>query len=147
MVQRGARDPRLARKFYIQAGGQIHEVEQEVTGWEVGLWLALGFVEMGQVPQLAMAQDNRPTALEVVAVIQQHIGVQWKTPTVDTFKAGNPDTPVTGIAVTMMATMDVSATRNDERPKSGYHSRADVLQPPGRAGRNGGERSGVESET
>ena len=25
----------------------------------------------------------------------------------DTFKAGNPDTPVTGIAVTMMATMDV----------------------------------------
>ena len=27
--------------------------------------------------------------------------------TVDTFKAGNPDTPVTGIAVTMMATMDV----------------------------------------
>ena len=29
------------------------------------------------------------------------------TQTVDTFKAGNPDTPVTGIAVTMMATLDV----------------------------------------
>ena len=25
----------------------------------------------------------------------------------DTFKAGDPDTPVTGIAVTMMATLDV----------------------------------------
>jgi len=33
--------------------------------------------------------------------------VEWKQDTVDTFKAGNPDTPVTGIAVTMMATMDV----------------------------------------
>ena len=29
------------------------------------------------------------------------------TQTVDTFKAGDPDTPVTGIAVTMMATLDV----------------------------------------
>jgi putative NIF3 family GTP cyclohydrolase 1 type 2 len=56
---------------------------------------------------LAMAQDKRPTAREVAAAIQQHVGVPWKTPTVDTFKAGNPDTPVTGIAVTMMATLDV----------------------------------------
>ncbi|HTF22778.1 MAG TPA: Nif3-like dinuclear metal center hexameric protein [Candidatus Limnocylindria bacterium] len=31
----------------------------------------------------------------------------WKTETVDTFKAGNPETRVTGIAVTMMATLDV----------------------------------------
>ena len=41
------------------------------------------------------------------AAIQAHIGVPWKTPTVDTFKAGHPDTLVKGIAVTMMATMDV----------------------------------------
>ena len=33
--------------------------------------------------------------------------MEWKKDTVDTFKAGNPDTTVTGIAVTMMATMDV----------------------------------------
>jgi putative NIF3 family GTP cyclohydrolase 1 type 2 len=33
--------------------------------------------------------------------------VEWQKDTVDTFKAGNPDAPVTGIAVTMMATMDV----------------------------------------
>lgn len=31
----------------------------------------------------------------------------WRSDTVDTFKAGDPDTPVTGIAVTMMATLDV----------------------------------------
>jgi putative NIF3 family GTP cyclohydrolase 1 type 2 len=55
----------------------------------------------------AAAQDKKPTAQEIVTAIQQHVGVPWKTPTVDTFKAGNPNTPVTGIAVTMMATLDV----------------------------------------
>ena len=55
----------------------------------------------------ARAQEKRPTAREVVAAIQEHIGVPWMEKTVDTFKAGNPDTPVTGIAVTMMATLDV----------------------------------------
>jgi putative NIF3 family GTP cyclohydrolase 1 type 2 len=55
----------------------------------------------------ATAQEQRVTAREVVAEIQKHVGVEWKKDTVDTFKAGNPDTTVTGIAVTMMATMDV----------------------------------------
>jgi putative NIF3 family GTP cyclohydrolase 1 type 2 len=53
------------------------------------------------------AQGKPPTAREVIAAIQQHVGVPWQKETVDTFKAGNPDTPVTGIAVTMMATLDV----------------------------------------
>jgi putative NIF3 family GTP cyclohydrolase 1 type 2 len=57
--------------------------------------------------QKAGAQEKRPTAREVVAAIQEHVGVPWQKETVDTFKAGNPDAPVTGIAVTMMATMDV----------------------------------------
>jgi len=55
----------------------------------------------------ARAQDHRITAREVVAEIQKQVGVEWAKDTVDTFKAGNPDTPITGIAVTMMATMDV----------------------------------------
>ena len=56
----------------------------------------------------ASAQNKAaPTAREIVADIQKQVGVPWKTETVDTFKAGNPDTAVTGIAVTMMATMDV----------------------------------------
>ncbi len=53
------------------------------------------------------AQANPPTAREIIDRIQKNVGVPWTTPTVDTFKAGNPDTPVTGIAVTMMATFDV----------------------------------------
>lgn len=53
------------------------------------------------------AQERRFTAREVVAEIQKQVGVEWQKETVDTFKAGNPDTAVTGIAVTMMATVDV----------------------------------------
>jgi putative NIF3 family GTP cyclohydrolase 1 type 2 len=55
----------------------------------------------------ATAQELRITAREVVAEIQKQVGVEWQKQTVDTFKAGNPDVAVTGIAVTMMATMDV----------------------------------------
>jgi putative NIF3 family GTP cyclohydrolase 1 type 2 len=55
----------------------------------------------------AIAQEKRPTAREVITQIQQRVGVPWQAETVDTFKAGNPDSPVTGVAVTMMATMDV----------------------------------------
>jgi putative NIF3 family GTP cyclohydrolase 1 type 2 len=55
----------------------------------------------------AFAQQKPLTARQVVAEIQKHVGVPWEQKTVDTFKAGDPDTPVKGIAVTMMATMDV----------------------------------------
>ena len=53
------------------------------------------------------AQEQPLTAQQVVERIQAHVGVPWSDETVDTFKAGDPDTPVTGIAVTMMATLDV----------------------------------------
>jgi putative NIF3 family GTP cyclohydrolase 1 type 2 len=55
----------------------------------------------------AAAQAATLTAGEVVAAIQHQVPGNWDEPTVDTFKAGNPDTRVTGVAVTMMATMDV----------------------------------------
>ena len=47
------------------------------------------------------------TAREVVEQIQKNVGVQWRSETVDKFKAGNPDTPVTGIATTFVASLDV----------------------------------------
>src|ERR1700730_1990066 len=55
----------------------------------------------------AVAQVKPLTAREVVARIEAHIGIPWQQETVDTFKAGNPDAAVKGIAVTMMATFDV----------------------------------------
>lgn len=56
---------------------------------------------------LAVGQDKHLTAREIISRIQAHVGVPWQAETVDTFKAGNPDEPVTGVALTMMATMDV----------------------------------------
>lgn len=53
------------------------------------------------------AQEPRLTAQALIDRIQKNVGVPWSTTTVDTFKAGDPSTSVTGIAVTMMATLDV----------------------------------------
>jgi putative NIF3 family GTP cyclohydrolase 1 type 2 len=80
-------------------------------------WTLLGKEYSPRVPFLllfvlftapfAPGQDKQLSAREVIAAIQQHVGAPWQKETVDTFKAGSPDTPVTGIAVTMMATLDV----------------------------------------
>jgi len=55
------------------------------------------------------SQEHPLTARQVIERIQKNVGVPWASETVDTFKAGNPETPVTGIATTMMATYDVLA--------------------------------------
>ena len=55
----------------------------------------------------ARAQSGTLTARQVIERIQQHVGVPWRAQTVDTFKAGNPDTPVRGIATTVMSTLEV----------------------------------------
>jgi putative NIF3 family GTP cyclohydrolase 1 type 2 len=47
------------------------------------------------------------TAGEVIARIKDHVGVPWFPKTVDNLLTGAPETPVTGIATTMMATLDV----------------------------------------
>src|SRR5260221_7995981 len=51
------------------------------------------------------------TARQIIERIQDHAGGRdgeaWRGPTVDTVKAGDLDTPVTGIATTFSATMDV----------------------------------------
>lgn len=47
------------------------------------------------------------TARQVVERIQKNSGAPWQAETLDTFKAGDPETPVKGIATTAMATMDV----------------------------------------
>jgi putative NIF3 family GTP cyclohydrolase 1 type 2 len=50
------------------------------------------------------------TAQDIVTRIQQRLAelqIQWRTPTVDTFKAGRPEAAVRGITTTGMATLDV----------------------------------------
>jgi len=47
------------------------------------------------------------TAADIVDRIRGKVGVEWKSDTVDTFKAGDPAAVVKGIAITSMATIDV----------------------------------------
>src|ERR1700722_3969115 len=51
---------------------------------------------------VAVAQQGRVTARELVEEIKKQVCVERKNATVPTCKAGNPDTAVTGVAVTMM---------------------------------------------
>jgi putative NIF3 family GTP cyclohydrolase 1 type 2 len=57
----------------------------------------------------AAAQDNQGalTAGQVIERIKANIGIPWREQTVDKIIVGNPDTPIKGIATTMMATLEV----------------------------------------
>jgi len=53
------------------------------------------------------SQQSGPTATQIIERIQKQVGVPWRSRTVDTFKAGNPETVVKGIATSFSATLDV----------------------------------------
>ena len=57
--------------------------------------------------QLAHAQAASLTAGQVIERIKAQVGIPWRAQTVDNIIAGTADTPVKGIATTMMATLDV----------------------------------------
>lgn len=57
--------------------------------------------------QAAAAHSSALTARQAIERIQKNVGVPWRAQTVDTFKAGDPNTPVVGIATSFMATLDV----------------------------------------
>ena len=78
----------------------------KIRGFSVNALLVLAATTALGVSSAA-AQEKALTAREVIARIQAHVGIPWQQETVDTFKAGNPDVEVKGIAVTMMATLDV----------------------------------------
>jgi len=70
-----------------------------------GLTIIFASIVLLNIP--ASTQENHLTAQQVIDRIKKNVGVPWRDQTVDTFKAGNPDAPVTGVATTMMATLDV----------------------------------------
>jgi hypothetical protein len=55
----------------------------------------------------ARARGADVTAQQVVDRIRANVGLPWRETTIDTFKAGDPRTIVTGIATTVMATLPV----------------------------------------
>jgi putative NIF3 family GTP cyclohydrolase 1 type 2 len=82
------------------------------------------------------------TAQDVVDRIKQQIGVDWGEDGVDTFKAGDPSTLVTGVVTTSMATLEVlqkavqAGANVVITAAPTFYSRADLSTPAGRgAGR------------
>jgi putative NIF3 family GTP cyclohydrolase 1 type 2 len=55
----------------------------------------------------AAAQQPSLSARQIVERIKSELKGNWTDDRIDGFKDGDPDTPITGVAVTMMATMDV----------------------------------------
>src|SRR5688572_9848792 len=76
------------------------------------------------------------TAQDVVDRITKNVGLEWRAGTVDTFKAGDPSTVVTGIVTTALATIDVMrqsvAAGANMIISSGptFYSRTDNPTPP-----------------
>ena len=77
------------------------------------VWRWMLAAALTAAPLSAQNADPQPgakaplTAQDVVDRIKAHVGIPWLEQTRDTFKAGDPQTAVTGIAVTMMATQAV----------------------------------------
>ena len=94
-----------------------------------------------------LAQGQRPpagtplTAQDLTARIRQNVGLEWKSETVDGFKAGDPATAITGVATTAMASLDVLRRAVKSRAnlvitcEPTFYGRADSPTPP--AGRGG----------
>ncbi|MFT6880383.1 MAG: putative NIF3 family GTP cyclohydrolase 1 type 2 [Arcticibacterium sp.] len=56
---------------------------------------------------LTLPSYGQLTAKDIVAKIKSEVNCDWSKETVDTFKAGNPDAEVKGVATSFMATMEV----------------------------------------
>ena len=63
------------------------------------------------VPRAGFAQSpaKTMTAGQVAERIRANAGMAWRDKTLDGFKAGSPETPVTGVVTTVMATQRVLA--------------------------------------
>jgi putative NIF3 family GTP cyclohydrolase 1 type 2 len=59
------------------------------------------------VDRVTQAAQPSLTAADIIQRIKEHVGVPWRTQTVDNVIAGNASTRVKGVATTMMATLDV----------------------------------------
>jgi putative NIF3 family GTP cyclohydrolase 1 type 2 len=102
----------------------------------VALTTAAGFAA-----PVVLQSRAAPTAQELVDRIKQKLGIDWKAEGIDTFKAGDPMTPVKGIATSAMATLDVlkqvvrAGANFVITCEPTFYSRTDAAAPPG--GRRG----------
>jgi hypothetical protein len=101
------------------------------------LMTAASAVVAARVPAIGR-QSAGLTATELTDRIRDKAGVPWRESSVDGFKAGSPDALVTGIATTVMPTVDVL-----RRAASGGHNLVIAQEPTYySAAEDGGGRAG-----
>jgi putative NIF3 family GTP cyclohydrolase 1 type 2 len=99
-------------------------------------FVALTASGVAGVPLLARGIGGRVTAQDVVNRIKENIGVEWRSSTVDTFKAGDPSTVVTRIVTTSLASLEVlhraveSGANLIITSEPTFYSKADTSTPP-----------------
>jgi putative NIF3 family GTP cyclohydrolase 1 type 2 len=98
----------------------------------------------------AVAGGSVPvTAQEIIDRVKKHVGVDWTGDDVDTIKAGDPSTIVTGVVTTSMATLDVlqkavqAGANLIITAAPTFYSRADVSSREGRGSGAGGSGRGL----
>jgi putative NIF3 family GTP cyclohydrolase 1 type 2 len=105
-------------------------------------FVALTATGVAAAPLALMARSigGPVTAQQIVDRIQKNIGVEWKPETVDTFKAGDPSTIVTGIVTTALASFDVlgravkAGANLIVTSEPTFYAKADSPTPPARPG-------------
>src|SRR5690349_12383118 len=91
------------------------------------------------------------TAKEIIDRIKKNVGVDWSSDDVDTFKAGDPSTIVTGVVTTSMATLEVlqkavqAGANLIITAAPTFYSKADTSAPVGRGFGAGGAARGTVS--
>jgi len=107
------------------------------------------FVKMGAAGAAAATWVVHPaaigaatvTAQEIVDRVRKAVGGEWKTDTVDSFKAVEPTSPVTGVVTTSLATIDVMRRALEAGANlivtagPTFYSRTDSPTPPAGRGR------------
>ncbi len=100
-----------------------------------------GTLAAGAAGHLPLQGANALTAQDVAHRLQTSLGGEWPASGPDGFKAGDPNTPVKGIATTAMATMDVlkqaskAGTNLVITYEPTFFGRQDGAAPPAASGR------------
>lgn len=99
-------------------------------------FLALTATGLAAAPTLLAAAPGALTAAEILARVKDKLSSTWMADSVDGIKAGDPETPVTGIVTTALASLEVlraAATAGANMVVTSepvFFSKADTPTPP-----------------
>src|SRR5580765_7849318 len=143
----------ILRRNYLSDRRVVH-MEKGMTGISRRDFVALtaaGAVATPFILGNALVHGATVTAQEIVDRVKKNIGVDWGSDDVDTFKAGDPSTIITGVVTTSMATLDVlqkavqAGANFVITAAPTFYSKADLSTPGGPGAGAGGPGTGASA--